>query len=294
MVVFFRLFVNALLAQMIFNTPFTDTHTHLSYFAQSHDGDCSNRLEGVLERAHQNGVHQLITIGTGIEDWEKNKQLSLSFGHKVQIFYTVGLHPCEVSENWQKDLHILREHLETNRSCPSLIGLGEIGLDGFHLPTDAHQRSIIEQRQLEAFQAQLELAKCYDLRVVIHSRERFKTCLELIDASGIPGKRLVFHCFSEGSDEIDALLDRGIKASFTGTITYKNAHHTRLALLRQGLERLMLETDAPYLTPVPFRGKMNEPSYLTHTAQACAQLCGVSLKKVSEHTQAAVQAFWGI
>jgi len=293
MVVFFRLFVNAVLFIIMLHTQFTDTHTHLASFLQQQDASHSGLL-GVLKRAQQNGVHRLITIGTGVEDWETNKQLSLTFTDHVQIYYTVGLHPCEVSPDWKHHIQILKTHIEEMKHSQQMIGLGEIGLDGFHLPTDAHQRSIIEQRQLQAFQAQLELAKCHDLRVVIHSRERFKSCLELIDASGIPGERFVFHCFSEGPNEIDALLDRGIKASFTGTLTYKNAANTRLALLRQGLERLMLETDAPYLTPVPLRGKINEPSYLIHTAEACAGLFGVALKQVSACTQAAVEAFWGI
>jgi TatD DNase family protein len=116
----------------------------------------------------------------------------------------------------------------------------------------------------------------------------------MIDASGVDWTRVVFHCFSEGAAEMNELLKRGAYGSFTGVLTYKNAENVREAAKAQGLARLMLETDAPYLTPVPHRGKPNEPAFMRHTADYTATMFGVSGEELAEATTKTARAFFGI
>ena len=130
--------------------------------------------------------------------------------------------------------------------------------------------------------------------MVIHSRETFADCVEMIDASGVEWGRVVFHCFTEGPAEMAELMKRGGCGSFTGVITYKTAEAVRAAALAQGLDRLMIETDAPYLTPMPHRGKPNEPAYLRHTAEFCAGLFGVSPEQLAAATTRKARAFYGL
>jgi TatD DNase family protein len=148
--------------------------------------------------------------------------------------------------------------------------------------------------QREAFAAGLALARKLDCPVVVHSRGAFRECVEMVDASGVEWRKVVFHCFTEGPDEMAELTRRGGFGSFTGIITYKTADTLRSAAKAQGLERLMLETDAPYLTPVPHRGKPNEPAFVRHTAEFCAELFGVSYERLVEVTTANARRFYGI
>jgi TatD DNase family protein len=147
--------------------------------------------------------------------------------------------------------------------------------------------------QRGAFEAQLSLARRLGCPVVIHSRGAFRECVDMIDASGVDWNRVVFHCFSEGEAEIRELAGRGGRGSFTGILTYKNAEGVRAAARAQGLGRLMIETDAPFLAPAPHRGKPNEPAYLRHTAEHAAALFGVGLDELAAATTATARAFYG-
>jgi TatD DNase family protein len=141
----------------------------------------------------------------------------------------------------------------------------------------------------------LELAKRLDCPVVVHSRGAFAECVEMIDASGVAWPRVVFHCFTEGPAEMAELVRRGGFGSFTGILTYKSADAVREAAKTQGLARFMVETDAPYLTPMPHRGKPNEPAYLRHTAEfAATEVFGVSAGELAAVTTATARRFFGL
>jgi TatD DNase family protein len=163
------------------------------------------------------------------------------------------------------------------------------------LPKDAAQADLIFAWQRAAFAAQLEIARRRACPVVVHSRGAFRDCIELIDASGVEWGRVVFHCFTEGEAELAELTRRGGCGSFTGILTYKNAAAVRTAARAQGLGRFMVETDAPYLTPLPHRGKSNEPAFVRHTAEfAAKEVFAVSFDELAAATTANARRFFGI
>ena len=264
---------------------FTDTHAHLDEYIKN------NELEAILKNAEMAKVNRIITIGTCREDWELYAKLNTQT--QKSIHYTVGLHPGYVDDQWEQDIETIKTFFSPQSPYLKPIGLGEIGLDAFHLPEDPllAEKNLALQRL--ALEAQLDFLKNLSCPIVIHSRQLFTECLQFIDKSGINPKRFVFHCFVEGPDEAKQLIERGISASFTGIITYKNAEKVRQALKIFGLENFMLETDCPFLTPVPHRGERNEPAYVWHVAEAAAHLFGVSLETISIHTEHCVRRFWG-
>ena len=260
-----------------------DTHTHLESFVHA------GTLSGVLERAKSAGVEAMITIGTSPEDWDTNR--SLAEAHPGLIYYTVGIHPCAVESGWES----AQAKVEAYWSGTQPVALGEIGLDRFHLPKDPVDAERVFQWQRSAFAAALELAKRLGCPVVVHSRDAFNECVEMIDASGVEWAKVVFHCFTEGPMEMAELLNRGGYGSFTGILTYKNAAEIRAAAKAQGLARLMIETDAPYLTPMPHRGKPNEPAFVRHTAEfAAKEVFGVDYETLAAITTANARRFFGL
>jgi TatD DNase family protein len=261
----------------------TDTHTHLDSFARQ------NTLPGILQRAREAGVGRLVTIGTDTDDWGLYHDLAAEYSQ--MIHYTVGLHPCSVQADWAARAAQLEPFW--NRTVKP-VALGETGLDRFHLPKDPGEAEKVIGWQKEAFAVQLALMKRLDCPLVVHSRGAFAECVAMIDAAGVDWRKVVFHCFTEGPAEMAELTKRGGFGSFTGIITYKTADNVRAAALAQGLDRLMIETDAPYLTPMPHRGKPNEVSYLRHTAEFCADLFKVSRDELAERTTANAGRFFSI
>ncbi len=292
-----------------------DTHTHLDSFARR------GELPAVLQRARDAGIEGMIAIGTDADDWSLYRDIAAQ--NPGFISYSVGMHPCNVDAQWaerfaqvegfwgrarllgasgSKHDNLIAAGPAAEASAlvpvppyPSPVALGEIGLDRFHLPKDdpvAAERILGWQKA--AFIEGLALAKRLGCPLVVHSRGAFQECVEMIDASGVDWSRVVFHCMTEGPLEMVELLKRGGFASFTGVVTYKTAENVRAAALAQGLARLMIETDAPYLTPMPHRGKPNEPAFIRHTADYCAGLFGVSYEKLAEVTTANAKKFFGI
>jgi TatD DNase family protein len=259
-----------------------DTHTHLDAVSKA------GGLPDLVRRAREVGVGWLIAVGTEPADWELYRDIVAA--NRDCLRRTVGLHPCSVEAGWEAAVSLIPGHWEGG--CAP-VALGECGLDRFHLPKEAEAAERVFGLQKAAFQAQLAIARRLGCAVVIHSRGAFRECVDMIDASGVEWSRVVFHCFSEGEAEILELKRRGGRASFTGILTYKNADGVRAAARAQGLDRLMIETDAPFLAPVPHRGKPNEPAYLRHTAEYAAAMFGVGLDELASATTAAARAFYG-
>lgn len=263
-----------------------DTHTHLESFARK------GTLDAALARAKEAGLEALVTIGTSPDDWSLYRELAGK--NPGFVHYTVGVHPCSVDERWPEAVAEI-ESFWGESSVPPPVGLGETGLDRFHLPKDdlAAAENIFRW-QRAAFAAQLELVRRLRCPLVVHSRGAFRDCVEMIDASGVDWTKVVFHCFTEGEAEMAELMRRGGFGSFTGVLTYKNAEAVRAAAKLQGLGRFMLETDAPYLTPMPHRGKPNEPAYVKHTAEHATEIFGVSLAELAEVSTANARRFFGL
>lgn len=264
--------------------PLIDTHTHLESFARK------GTLPDELARAKEAGLEAMITIGTSPDDWLLYRELAQK--NPSFIYYTVGLHPCSVDERWSEAVGLIEGFWsQANVSAP--VGLGETGLDRFHLPKDNEvEAERIFRWQRAAFAAQLEIVRRLKCPLVVHSRGAFHECVQMIDASGVDWSSVVFHCFTEGEAEMAELVRRGGYGSFTGVLTYKNAETVRAAAKLQGLGRLMIETDAPYLTPMPHRGKPNEPAYLKHTAEFAAGVFGVSLDELARQTTGNAKRFY--
>lgn len=262
-----------------------DTHTHLDSFARR------GVLAATLDAASAAGVSRMITIGTATDDWALYRDVARD--HADRVSYTAGLHPCSVDEGWAAQLETLPAFWSDEGPKP--VALGECGLDRFHLPKAVDVAARIFAWQREAFAEQLALAKRLGCPVVVHSRGAFAECVELIDASGVDWKRVVFHCFVEGTAEMSRLMERGGYGSFTGILTYKSAENVREAARLQGLARFMVETDAPYLTPVPHRGKPNEPAFVRHTAEyAAKEVFGVGLAELARVSSENARRFFGL
>lgn len=260
-----------------------DTHCHLEKALRG------GYLDAWLAEMETAGVSRCITVGTALSDWELYR--SLAQAHSGRIAWTVGLHPCSVEADWEDALAVLPSYFMTE---PLPVALGEIGLDYYHLPKYEDERAEVQARQRAAFAAQLELAYQFGCPVVIHSRAAFDDCVALIDRSGIDWSKVVFHCFAEGPEQMAELTARGGFASFTGVLTYKSADNIRAAAQLQGLDKFMVETDAPYLTPEPHRGQRNQPAYVRHVLEAGARLFGVSTAELDERTTATSAQFFGL
>ncbi len=264
-----------------------DTHTHLESFARKGP----DVLAGALTRARAAGVDAMITIGTSPEDWGLYRGIAQQHTADDFVRYTVGLHPCSVDATWAEALAQVEAFW--SGEAPRPVALGEIGLDRFHLPKDGAEAEKIFAWQRAAFAEGLAQAKRLGCPVVIHSRGAFAECVEMIDASGVDWTQVVFHCFTEGVTEMAELTRRGGFGSFTGILTYKSAENVRAAAKAQGLSRFMLETDAPYLTPMPHRGKPNEVAYVRHTAEyAASEVFGVSYEELVRVSTANARAFF--
>jgi TatD DNase family protein len=261
-----------------------DTHTHLDSFARQ------GALDDILSRARAAGIEAMIAIGTGPDDWTLHRDIARA--HPGFVHCAVGLHPCRVEEGWERAVAQIEAFWLAGEPAP--VALGETGLDRFHLPKDRAAAERIFAWQRAAFSAQLAIAARRECPLVVHSRQAFGECVEMIDASGFDWAKVVFHCFSEGPSEVSELARRGGRASFTGILTYKNADGVRSAATAQGLPRCMIETDAPYLAPAPNRGRTNEPSYLIHTGKFAAGMFGVSYEEFAATTTANARRFFSL
>lgn len=250
-----------------------DTHCHLTFEPLAED------VPGVVARSRAAGVTSWITVGTHLEDSRRAIELA---GRYENMYATVGIHPHDAHS---ADPHALEELKRLGRR-EKVVAIGETGLD-------FHYNFSKQPDQQRVFAAHLEIAGELDLPVVIHSRNAFDETLEILDRSGKGLKGVVFHCFSGSAEQARLVLDRGYLVSFTGVVTFKNAEMTREAAKTVPLDRLMIETDCPYMSPEPVRSrKPNEPALMVHTAACLAQLKDVSVEDLAQaSTRTAIDFF---
>ncbi len=252
---------------------YTDSHCHL--YDTPNDRHRVD-VDDVIAAARAAGVTTMINVGC---DAATTQQAIAVAATHPDIFATVGLHPHEAKHG----VDTIVEYLDD----PNIVAVGECGLDYFydHSPRDL---------QREAFAAQIQLAHERGLPLVIHTRDAWSDTFDILEAEGTP-TRTVFHCFTGGPDEARQCLDRGAYLSFSGIVTFKNATDLHDAARLCPIERMLAETDSPYLAPMPHRGKPNQPAYVTHVVQALADLRSSSLEDVRGATVAnACLAFPGI
>jgi TatD DNase family protein len=277
----------------------TDTHAHLDY------PDFVEDFEAVLDRAREAGIHRIVTIGTGIES--SRRAIALAEKH-ASVYAVVGLHPTNVEEESGDWLDVLRG-LATH---PKVAAIGETGLDYQHLPSEQLSSSpavsalqaeraedteamIVDgsyrAAQAEAFSAQLDLACELGLNVVIHQRDAWDDTIQILKP--YTGRvRGVFHCFGNLPDQAQEILAMGHLVSFTGIVTFKNAPIVREVAAMVPEDAFMVETDCPYLAPVPHRGKRAEPAHARLVAEKIAELRGTTLEKIAAATEKTAAGFF--
>lgn len=252
---------------------FIDSHAHLEM--KEFDPD----REAVIGRAGKEGVDCIVTVGTNFTLSLKAVTLADQYEN---IYATVGVHPHDVAKTTHHTLDDLKNLVKTHKK---IVAYGEIGLDFF--------RNISPQdKQLELFGLQLELAKELNLPVVIHDREAHRQSLETVQASGV--RNGVFHCFSGDYDMAKKCMDLGFYISIPGTVTFDKSKTIQDVAARIPLSSMLLETDAPYLTPVPHRGKRNEPSFIVHTAKKVAEIKKITWDEVARETSLNAMNLFGV
>lgn len=277
----------------------TDTHAHLDFPEFEKD------LDDVIERARLAGVTRIITIGTTIAGCRRALQLAEKFAPTV--FAAVGIHPNEAEDEpdgWLDELEQLAKH-------PRVVAIGECGLD-YHRPPvpdpalsplaalGASSTEDVEatlrllrwkEKQAYVFRMQLELAAQLGLNAIIHQRDAWEDCLAILDDAP-PGVRGVFHCFGGTQAQASELLVRGHLMSFTGIVTFKNAESVREVVRALPQDSFMVETDCPYLAPVPHRGSRCEPAHVVHVAEKIAEVRGISKDEVARITETNAESFF--
>ncbi|MEA3211891.1 MAG: TatD DNase family protein [Chthoniobacter sp.] len=277
-----------------------DTHAHLDF------PEFAGELEQVLARAAAAGVTRIITIGTTLEGSRRAVALAERFPN---VFATVGVHPSNAGEAPGDFIATLRELAQN----PRVVAIGECGLDYHRLPSLRIQKNdpaleafgnespadldaaladgAVKSAQAEVFEAQLDLAAELGMNVIVHQRDSWADTLALLRSSA--GRlRAVFHCFGGGLDQAREVFALGHLVSFTGIVTFKNAAQVQQCAARIGTGDFMVETDAPYLAPVPHRGQRCEPAHTRLVAEKLCALRGEPLADLAAHTTATAEAFF--
>jgi len=241
-----------------------DTHCHLYL------DDFNDDRPAIIERANAEGVGRfyLPAIDSNIID----SMLQMEKDYPEQCFAMMGLHPCSVKENYEEELQIAEGWLARRK----FVAIGETGLDFYWDKTYTLQ-------QYDAFKRQISWAKKYKVPVVIHSRQSTQECIDTIKEMHDADLNGIFHCFGGSMEEAQQIIDLGFYLGIGGVITYKNSGLAAV-IEKLPLSNIVLETDAPYLTPVPFRGKRNESAYLKYVVQKIATVKNISVEEVAEIT----------
>jgi TatD DNase family protein len=252
-------------------TPLIDSHAHL---------DMLEDVDHVLARMPEHGVAEVVTIGV---DRGSSRWAARTAAARANVWATVGLHPHDA----QDFTDALGEELEMLAAADRVVGVGEAGLDYYY---DRSPRDV----QRRVFAWHVGLAHRSGRALVIHCRDAFEDVFTILGLEGLPAKGVVFHCWSGGPAEAERALALGCVLSFAGTVTFRNAERLREAARLAPLDRILVETDAPFLTPAPFRGKRNEPAYVRTTAEALAGVKDVPVDDLAGATTATASAVFGL
>jgi TatD DNase family protein len=257
---------------------FYDTHAHLDF------PDFASDLPEVVARAGTVGISKIISIGTDLESSRRAVAIAEKF---PMVFAAAGWHPGHASEA-PSDIRAALRELAVH---PKVVAIGETGLDYHRPPKEPAEVERYKTKQAEIFRQQMEVAAELGLNCIIHQRNSFADTISQLRP--FAGKlRGVFHCFSENVDRLREILELGSLVSYTGIITFKNGANARESLAATPLDRFMLETDSPFLAPVPYRGKRCEPAYVSEISKVAAEVRKCSLEDLSAATSATAARFF--
>ncbi len=245
----------------------SDSHCHL-HMLDLMELQCT--LDDIIDAAHANHVQHMLCVGTKLEDLPKILSISAQYPN---IFASLGLHPNEETSNEPT----VDRLITLANSHPHVKAIGETGLDYFRSTGDLTW-------QQNRFRRHIQAAIACNKPLIIHSRSARLDTLKILKEENAHKAGGVFHCFTEDWDTAKAAIDLGFYVSFSGIITFKNAVELQEVAKKLPLEHMLIETDAPYLAPVPYRGKMNQPAYVRHVAECIANLKGITLDEVAEAT----------
>lgn len=268
-----------------------DSHAHLDF------GEYEDDQAAVINRAVSSGVTRIINVGCDVGHFKSTLELADTYDG---VYAVIGYHPHEAVHMMSDDVAATERAVQQAvdglaKYIPSkkLVAIGEIGLDYYRMaPSEAPDHLTVKSVQKLLFTKQLELAAAHDLPVVIHSREAYDDVF--VTVGTLPGKKVrgVIHCFEGTWPEAERFLSLGFMFSFTGNLTYERGSDTLEAARRIPLERIMIETDSPNLTPVPLRGQRNEPAYVEYVCRRLAEVRGITPDEVAERTTATATEFF--
>ncbi|MES2274493.1 MAG: TatD family hydrolase [Bacteroidota bacterium] len=252
----------------------TDTHTH-----QYYEADPEKRA-ALMQRCFDNKVNRLFLPNVDVASMPM--VFNLVAEYPQNCFPMLGLHPCDVKDDWQQQLETIGAAIPNQK----IYAIGEIGIDLYWDKTTL-------DKQVEAFRIQINWAKANQLPIVIHCRDAFNEVYEVLLQEQDENLRGIFHCFSGTIEQAKLITDLGFYLGIGGVVTYKNGGLDKV-VAQIDLKHIVLETDSPYLTPVPYRGKRNESSYLAYVAQKVAELQGTDMETVADITTANSKLVFGI
>jgi TatD DNase family protein len=253
---------------------FIDTHAHL------YSSPIKENIEGIMKNAMDNGIDTIIM--PAIDSTTLEAMLEVEASYPQNTMAMMGLHPCSVKENVKEELAIIEAQLQKRK----FIAIGEIGLDYYWDKT-------FTTEQMHAFEIQMQWALDYKLPIAIHTRNAMGETIEAVKPFAKKGLRGIFHCFSGSKESAEQIISMDFHLGLGGVLTYKNAGVAE-AIKDIPMEWLVLETDAPYLSPVPYRGKTNEPSYMIQVAMKLAEIKNLPLHEIASITTNNAEKLFGL
>ena len=262
----------------------TDSHCHLASYKFPRE-----ELQEIIQRARESGITRMVSLATDLDDCVTNLEIAESF---EEVFACIGIHPCDVHETKDDYMPLLEKYA----AHPRCVAIGETGLDYYHPAPEGWTEKDYHNRQRDFLRSHFELAQRLGKNIVIHTRDR-KESASLADALKIyrdyaDNVQAVFHCWPYDLNKALPIFELGGLISFTGVATFKNAQHVLETAKNTPAGSFMVETDAPYLAPVPHRGKRNEPAFTRNTADAIASARSETIDQLAKHTEATAQSFF--
>jgi len=253
---------------------FIDTHAHI------YEETILQEIDDIVKNEHSTGIDKILM--PGIDSTVIQNMLDVESKYPTKCMAMMGLHPCYVKENVEQELSIVEQWLSKRK----FVAIGEIGLDFYWDKTFAHQ-------QYQAFEIQMQWAIAYNMPIVIHTRNAMGETIEAVKPFVKKGLRGAFHCFSGSYESAKQIVDMGFYLGLGGVLTYKNAGVAE-AIKEIPMDYLILETDSPYLPPVPYRGKRNEPAFMIEVAKKLAEIKQLPLHEIANLTTGNAERLFGI